>query len=93
MDIDVFPNSVKYWGPTGMVLFRNVQFRWMPRMLWRESSFSMATARISATAGAYLIIGSNSRSSATSHSAWADSCVRYETERNELVDALFQQPG
>jgi hypothetical protein len=30
MDIDVFPNSLEYWGPTGMVFFRNVQFRWMP---------------------------------------------------------------
>jgi hypothetical protein len=30
MDPDVFPNSVEYWGPTGMVFFRNVQVRWMP---------------------------------------------------------------
>ena len=30
MDIDVFPNTVEYWGPTGMVFFRNVQVRWMP---------------------------------------------------------------
>jgi hypothetical protein len=30
MDIDVFPNSLEYWGPPGMVFFRNVQFRWMP---------------------------------------------------------------
>jgi len=30
MDIDVFPNSLEYWGPTGMVFFRNVQVRWMP---------------------------------------------------------------
>ncbi len=30
MDIDVFPNSVEYWGPNGMAFFRNVQFRWMP---------------------------------------------------------------
>jgi hypothetical protein len=30
MDIDVFPNSVEYWGPTGMVFFRNIQIRWMP---------------------------------------------------------------
>lgn len=30
MDIDVFPNSIEYWGPTGMPLFRNVQARWMP---------------------------------------------------------------
>ena len=30
MDGDVFPNSIEYWGPTGMVFFRNVQVRWMP---------------------------------------------------------------
>jgi DcaP outer membrane protein len=30
MDLDVFPNTVEYWGPNGMVFFRNVQFRWMP---------------------------------------------------------------
>ena len=30
MDLDVFPNSVDYWGPNGMVFFRNVQLRWMP---------------------------------------------------------------
>ena len=30
MDPDVFPNSLEYWGPTGMVFFRNVQARWMP---------------------------------------------------------------
>jgi len=27
MDPDVFPNSVEYWGPTGMVFFRNAQVR------------------------------------------------------------------
>jgi hypothetical protein len=30
MDIDIFPNSIEYWGPTGMVFFRNVHVRWMP---------------------------------------------------------------
>jgi hypothetical protein len=30
MDPDVFPNSLEYWGPTGMVFYRNVQFRWTP---------------------------------------------------------------
>lgn len=30
MDIDVFPNAVEYWGPNGMVFFRNVQVRWAP---------------------------------------------------------------
>jgi hypothetical protein len=30
MDIDVFPNSLEYWGPNGMVFFRNLQARWIP---------------------------------------------------------------
>ncbi len=30
MDIDVFPNSLEYWGPNGMVFFRNIQARWAP---------------------------------------------------------------
>jgi hypothetical protein len=30
MDIDVFPNTLEYWGPNGMVFFRNVQLRYMP---------------------------------------------------------------
>jgi len=30
MDIGVFPNSLEYWGPTGMVFFRNVQLRYTP---------------------------------------------------------------
>jgi hypothetical protein len=32
MDIDVFPNSQDYWGPNGMVFFRNIQVRYMPIM-------------------------------------------------------------
>jgi hypothetical protein len=28
MDPDVFPNSVEYWGPTGMVFYRNIQVRY-----------------------------------------------------------------
>jgi hypothetical protein len=27
-DTDVFPNSIEYWGPTGIAWFRNVQVRW-----------------------------------------------------------------
>jgi hypothetical protein len=30
MDMDVFPNIIDYWGPTGMVLLRNPQLRWTP---------------------------------------------------------------
>jgi hypothetical protein len=30
MDPDVFPNSLEYWGPSGMIFYRNIQFRYMP---------------------------------------------------------------
>jgi hypothetical protein len=30
MDIDVFPNSNEYWGPNGMVFFRNIQVFFRP---------------------------------------------------------------
>ena len=41
MDIDVFPNSIEYWGPPGMVFWRNIQLRWTP-MRDKNSSFSIA---------------------------------------------------
>src|SRR4029077_12489499 len=49
MDIDVFPNSVEYWGPNGMVFFRNVQLRWTP---WSkgDSRFVVAIERPGASA-------------------------------------------
>ncbi len=49
MDIDVFPNSIEYWGPNGMVFFRNVQLRWTP---WSEgdSNFMVALERPGASA-------------------------------------------
>jgi len=28
MDGDVFPNTIEYWGPAGMIFFRNIQARW-----------------------------------------------------------------
>ena len=43
MDPDVFPNSIEYWGPTGMVFFRNVQVRWMRTM--ENKSFMLALER------------------------------------------------
>ena len=30
MDDDQWPNTVEYWGPSGMVFYRNVQVRYMP---------------------------------------------------------------
>ncbi|HUO91176.1 MAG TPA: DcaP family trimeric outer membrane transporter [Rhizomicrobium sp.] len=44
MDGDVFPNTIDYWGPNGMVFYRNVQIRVTP---WRteHSHFAIAIER------------------------------------------------
>jgi hypothetical protein len=31
MDGDIFPNTIDYWGPTGMVFLRNPQLRYTYR--------------------------------------------------------------
>ena len=48
MDIDVFPNSIEYWGPSGMAFFRNVQARWMPKQ--GDSRITIAIERPGASA-------------------------------------------
>jgi DcaP outer membrane protein len=54
MDIDVFPNSLEYWGPNGMVFFRNVQLRWMPiRTSRTELIFGLERPGASADQGVY----------------------------------------
>jgi hypothetical protein len=41
MDVDVFPNVIDYWGPSGMVFLRNPQLRWQ---LVSEDKDSVAVA-------------------------------------------------
>jgi len=54
MDIDVFPNSLEYWGPNGMVFFRNVQIRWMPvRTDSTRLTFALERPGASADQGVY----------------------------------------
>jgi len=48
MDIDVFPNTVEYWGPTGMAFFRNIQVRYMP--IQGDSRLTIALERPGASA-------------------------------------------
>jgi hypothetical protein len=44
MDGDVFPNTIDYWGPAGMVFYRNVQLRYTP-FKSEDSHFSIAIER------------------------------------------------
>ena len=53
MDIDVFPNTVEYWGPTGMAFFRNVQIRYMPIQGDSRLTFALERPGASADQGIY----------------------------------------
>ena len=53
MDPDVFPNTVEYWGPTGMVFFRNVQLRWTPMVGDRTLMFAVERPGASGDQGIY----------------------------------------
>jgi len=41
MDADVFPNILEYWGPNGMLYFRNVQVFWQP---YKEGESNLTVA-------------------------------------------------
>lgn len=49
MDPDVFPDSVEYWGPNGMVFFRNVQLAYSP-YINGDSDVTIALERPGASA-------------------------------------------
>ncbi len=53
MDIDVFPNTVEYWGPSGMAFFRNVQIRYMPIQGDTRLTFALERPGASADQGIY----------------------------------------
>jgi hypothetical protein len=53
MDGDVFPNSIEYWGPNGMVFFRNVQLRWMPMLGKNELFLALERPGASADQGTF----------------------------------------
>ncbi len=41
MDGDLFPNTIDYWGPAGMVFLRNPQLRWT---FWNRNGWKAAVA-------------------------------------------------
>ena len=53
MDIDVFPNTLEYWGPPGMALFRNVQIRYMPIQGDTRLTFALELPGAAADQGVY----------------------------------------
>lgn len=52
MDVDVFPNILDYWGPNGMLFFRNVQIFWQPIRSSNGTRVTFALERPGASADA-----------------------------------------
>lgn len=52
-DTDTFPNSFEYWGPPGLIWFRNVQFRWMPLKGRNSITIGLERPGASADGGIY----------------------------------------
>ena len=53
VDPDAFPNTVEYWGPPGLIWFRNVQFRWTPIMGDSHLVFAVERPGASVDGGIY----------------------------------------
>src|ERR1700752_4845226 len=52
-DTDAFPNSFEYWGPPGLIWFRNVGFRWMPLKGKNSITIGLERPGASADGGVY----------------------------------------
>lgn len=55
MDVDVFPNILDYWGPNGMLFFRNVQVFWEPYATKDGSNARIAVEQPGASGDAGLL--------------------------------------
>ena len=53
MDADVFPNTIDYWGPTGMVFYRNKQLRYTIPMAEDEFSIALEDPDTALTVGKF----------------------------------------
>src|SRR3982750_676453 len=52
-DRDLWPNTLEYWGPTGMVFFRNVQLRFAPMKGKNEIYIALERPGASADQGTF----------------------------------------
>jgi DcaP outer membrane protein len=80
MDPDVFPNSIEYWGPSGMAFFRNVQLRYMP-MQGNDELF-IALERPGASGDAGVLVGTPEIADLTGRFPYPDLSAHYRMTRD-----------
>jgi hypothetical protein len=77
MDGDVYPNTIDYWGPTGMIFFRNIQARWTP---YRKDGMKFAVAL--EAPGTALDSGSAGFGAVSAHNALPDFTAQLRMDRD-----------
>jgi hypothetical protein len=80
MDPDVFPNTLEYWGPNGMVFFRNVQLRYMP--MQGENELYVALERPGASGDPGVLSGSPELPGLTARFPMPDLSGHYRMNRD-----------
>jgi hypothetical protein len=80
MDPDVFPNSIEYWGPSGMVFFRNVQLRYMP--MQGDNELYIALERPGASGDPGVLVGSPELAGLTARFPLPDVSAHYRMNRD-----------
>jgi len=83
MDPDVFPNSIEYWGPNGMVFFRNVQVRWIP--IQGDSNVVIALERPGASADEGIYAGRVELAGIVPQFKWPDVSFHARLARNGVT--------
>jgi hypothetical protein len=86
MDIDIFPNTIDYWGPTGMVFYRNRQARYTFPMGEDEFSVSIEDPSTALTVGRFR------NTSACNLPNPPPECDSIESEAGELFQAYNDLP-
>ena len=80
MDGDIWPNTVEYWGPTGMVFFRNIQLRYAPMQGTNE--LYLALERPGATADLGTFESRTEFDSVRAHLSLPDLSAHYKKSGN-----------
>jgi hypothetical protein len=81
MDVNIFPNILDYWGPNGMVFFRNVQVRWMP--IRGDTRLTFALERPGSTQDAGVLASRIEIQNVRSRYPWPDVSGEYRQAWNQ----------
>ena len=76
MDLDVFPNILDYWGPNGMLFFRNAQVQYRP-IDDKEQQLAFALEKPGASADAGDYTGRIELANVKPHFPWPDISGHY----------------